>query len=189
MLGEIQSGHMEQVGYDTYCKLLDEVVREMQGAPVKQEKEVQIDINLSSYIPDSYIEDAAQKIEIYQDIALCRNNKDIEDVIDEIIDRYGTMPQEVENLIEVARVKILVKNANVIKLTQKQGSVVLNLDKDNIRLDSTIINDLVKKYGTRLRFSPGIEPYITLKINEKDEKKVIEEIKALLMSITVDEKL
>ncbi len=188
LLGEIQSGHMEQVGYDTYCKLLDEVVREMQGEPVKQEKEIQIDINLSSYIPDSYIEDAAQKIEIYQDIALCRNNKDIEDIIDEIIDRYGTMPQEVENLIDVARVKILARNANVIKLTQKQSTVVLNLDKDNIKLDSTIINSLVKKYGIRLRFSPGVEPYITLKLNEKEEKKIIQEIKELLMSIIADEK-
>ena len=65
LLGEIQSGHMEQVGYDTYCRLLDEVVKEMQGVPVKEEKDTQIDIILSSYIPDSYIEDGAQKIEIY----------------------------------------------------------------------------------------------------------------------------
>ena len=98
MLGEIQSGHMEQVGYDTYCKLLDEVVREMQGTPVKEEKDVQIDIDLSSYIPETYIEDSAQKIEIYQDIALCRNNKDIEDVIDEIIDRYGMQRPEYRDL-------------------------------------------------------------------------------------------
>lgn len=143
MLGEIQSGHMEQVGYDTYCKLLDEVVREMQGTPVKEEKDVQIDIDLSSYIPETYIEDSAQKIEIYQDIALCRNNKDIEDVIDEIIDRYGTMPTEVENLIEIARIKILARNANVLKLSQKGKNVVIYLDKDNIKIDGDIINKLV----------------------------------------------
>ena len=143
MLGEIQSGHMEQVGYDTYCKLLDEVVREMQGTPVKEEKDVQIDIDLSSYIPETYIEDSAQKIEIYQDIALCRNNKDIEDVIDEIIDRYGTMPTEVENLIEIARIKILARNANVLKLSQKGKNVVFYLDKDNIQINGDIINKLV----------------------------------------------
>lgn len=185
MLGEIQSGHMEQVGYDTYCKLLDEVVREMQGTPVKEEKDVQIDIDLSSYIPETYIEDSAQKIEIYQDIALCRNNKDIEDVIDEIIDRYGTMPTEVENLIEIARIKILARNANVLKLSQKGKNVVIYLDKDNIKIDGDIINKLVTKYGPKIRFSQGIEPYITLNTNEKDEKKIIEITKEMLILLSV----
>ena len=185
MLGEIQSGHMEQVGYDTYCKLLDEVVREMQGTPVKEEKDVQIDIDLSSYIPETYIEDSAQKIEIYQDIALCRNNKDIEDVIDEIIDRYGTMPTEVENLIEIARIKILARNANVLKLSQKGKNVVFYLDKDNIQINGDMINKLVTKYGPKIRFSQGIEPYITLNTNEKDEKKIIEIIKEMLILLSV----
>ena len=188
LLGEIQSGHMEQVGYDTYCKLLDEVVKEMQGTPIKEEKEVQIDINLSSYIPENYIEDSAQKIEIYQDIALCRNEKDIEDIIDEIIDRYGVMPVEVENLIEIARIKILARKANVLKLTQKEHGIILNLDKDNIEMDEKVVNELVREYGYRIRFSPGIEPYITLKIDYKNEKKIIEETKKLLNSIIIDKK-
>ena len=184
LLGEIQSGHMEQVGYDTYCKLLDEVVKEMQGTEVKEEKEIQIDINLSSYIPDTYIEDQAQKIEIYQDIALCRNDEDIEDVIDEIIDRYGSMPKEVENLIEIARIKILAREASVIKVTKKEKSIMVNLDKDDIKIDEEKIKVLLEKYGTKLRFSAGVEPYITLKINEKDEEKIISQIKELLQAIS-----
>lgn len=184
LLGEIQSGHMEQVGYDTYCKLLDEVVKEMQGITVKQEKDIQIDINLSSYIPENYIEDTAQKIEIYQDIALCRNDKDIEDVIDEIIDRYGSMPQEVENLIEIARIKILCRTANVLKITQKTDAVVFYLDKDNIKIDEKIINTLVEKYGPKLKFSQGVEPYITLKISSKDEIEIVKMIKELLTIIS-----
>ena len=66
LLGEIQSGHLEQVGYDTYCSLLDEVVKEMQGVQVEPELDIQIDLNVTSYIPDEYIPDSAQKIEIYQ---------------------------------------------------------------------------------------------------------------------------
>lgn len=184
LLGEIQSGHMEQVGYDTYCKLLDEVVKEMQGITVKQEKDIQIDINLSSYIPENYIEDTAQKIEIYQDIALCRNDKDIEDVIDEIIDRYGSMPQEVENLIEIARIKILCRTANVLKIAQKTDAVVFYLDKYNIKIDEKMINILVEKYGPKLKFSQGVEPYITLKISSKDEIEIIRMIKELLTIIS-----
>ena len=118
LLGEIQHGHMEQVGYDTYCNLLDQVVKEMQGIEVKEsdeEPEIQIDINVSSYIPDSYIENSSQKIEVYQNIALCRTEEDIQNVIDEIIDRYGIMPKELENLIEVARIKELCRIAGVVK--------------------------------------------------------------------------
>lgn len=184
LLGEIQSGHMEQVGYDTYCKLLDEVVKEMQGITVKQEKDIQIDINLSSYIPENYIEDTAQKIEIYQDIALCRNDKDIEDVIDEIIDRYGSMPQEVENLIEIARIKILCRTANVLKIVQRTDAVVFYLDKYNIKIAEKTINILVEKYGPKLKFSQGVEPYITLKISSKDEIEIIRMIKELLTIIS-----
>ena len=120
LLGEIQHGHMEQVGYDTYCNLLDQVVKEMQGIEVEEEQEIQIDINISSYIPDSYIDNSSQKIEVYQNIALCRTEEDIQNVIDEIIDRYGVMPKELENLIEVARIKELCRTAGVIKVTQKE---------------------------------------------------------------------
>lgn len=84
LLGEIQHGHMEQVGYDTYCRLLDEVVKEIQGIEVKEEQDIQIDIDVSSYIPDSFIDNNSQKIEIYQNIALCRTEEDIQNVIDEL---------------------------------------------------------------------------------------------------------
>ena len=105
LIGEIQHGHMEQVGYDMYCKLLDEVMKEMKGEKVEEPKEedIQIDINVSSYIPDDYIESSDMKISIYQDIALCKNEEEIMDVTDEIIDRFGTMPKEVEELLEIAR--------------------------------------------------------------------------------------
>ncbi len=73
LLGEIQSGHLEQVGYDTYCNLLDEVVKEMQGKEIEPDIDIQIDLNVTSYIPDEYISDSSQKIEIYQNIALCKN--------------------------------------------------------------------------------------------------------------------
>lgn len=132
LLGEIQHGHMEQVGYDMYCKLLDEVVKEMQGYEVEEDIDVQIDINISSYIPDEYISDSSQKIEIYQDIALCNNEADIQDVIDELIDRYGVMPEELENLIEVARIKQLAKLANIIKISQRGENFVFYFNQNEI---------------------------------------------------------
>lgn len=175
---------MEQVGYDTYCKLLDEVVKEMQGIEVAKEEDVQIDIAVSSYIPDEFIESSAQKIEIYQNIALCRTEEDIQNVIDEIIDRFGSIPKEVENLIEVARIKNIARKVGITKISEKQDGIMFIYDSQKFNTES--ISTLVEKYGSTLKFSPG---YATLKINKISDKQILEDIKEYLMSNFVDEKL
>ncbi len=177
LLGEIQHGHMEQVGYDTYCRLLDEVVKEMKGIEIQEEQDIQIDIDVSSYIPDNFIDNNSQKIEIYQNIALCRTEEDLQNVIDEIIDRYGHMPEELENLIEVARIKNICKKVNVIKISQRKDKAVFYFDK--AKFNPEIVDKLIKKYSNNIRFSSGIEPYITITIGSR----IIEEIKDFLISI------
>lgn len=183
LLGEIQHGHMEQVGYDMYCKLLDEVVKEMQGYEVEEDIDVQIDINISSYIPDEYISDSSQKIEIYQDIALCNNEADIQDVIDELIDRYGVMPEELENLIEVARIKQLAKLANIIKISQRGENFVFYFNQKKFDVD---VSKLVEMYKNRILFSQAKDPYVTLKIKDCNDKTIFEEIKKFLDVICGD---
>jgi len=174
LLGEIQHGHMEQVGYDMYCKLLDEVVKEMQGFEVQEDIDVQIDINISSYIPDEYISESSQKIEIYQDIALCTSEADVQDIIDEIIDRYGVMPEELENLIDIARIKYMAKNANVIKISQHNNNFVFYFDAKKMDVD---VENLVNKYKNKILFSQAQNPYITLKMDALSDKKKLEAIK------------
>ena len=181
LLGEIQHGHMDQVGYDTYCKLLDEVVKDMQGVEYQEEKDVQIDLNVSSYIPDEYIENTAQKIEVYQNIALSKNEEDIQDVIDEITDRYGNIPKELENLLDIARIKNLCKEKNIIKITQKQNNIVFFFNINDF--DNAIIDVLVKEYKDDIRFSPGAEPYITLKNKEENAKVILKKAKEFLIKI------
>lgn len=169
---------MEQVGYDTYCKLLDEVMKEMQGIEVQEEQDVQIDLSFSSYIPEDYIENSSQKIEIYQDIALCKTEEDVQNVTDEIIDRYGAMPQEVENLLEIARIKNGARKANIIKMTQKKDCIVFFYD--NHQFDISLVDKLVKEYNRRVRFSPGKDPYITLILEGKNEREKLKEIEEFL---------
>ena len=172
---------MEQVGYDTYCRLLDEVVKEMQGVEVREDKDVQIDLNISSYIPDEYIENGSQKIEIYQKIALCRNEEDIQNVIDEMIDRFGTIPQEVESLIEIARIKELCKNVGITKISQKSQNIVFNLDSKAILID--ILDDIMKEYKNKIKFSPSASPYITYKLDKLSDVEIIRQIKQFLGGI------
>ena len=169
LFGEVQSGHMEQVGYDMYKRLLDEVVKEEKGEKVEEDIDITIDLNISSYIPEKYIEDPSQKIEIYQDIANCRNENDIQNIIDEIIDRYGEMPSEVENLIEIARIKNIAREKNIIKIQSRPMGIVFTFSEfngDNIEI-------LLKKYKNNIQFSAAGKPYITLKVknNEIQETK------------------
>ena len=178
MLGEMQHGHMEQVGYDTYCKLLDEVIKNMQGIEVREEEDVQIDLSISSYIPDSFIENSSQKIEIYQNIALCRTEEDIQNVIDEVIDRYGKLPEELENLIEIARIKNLARKAGVTKIAQRPETIVFYFTREAMPVDK--VDKLLKQYGIAIRFSSGIEPYVTFKIGKKSDKEVISKVKEFL---------
>ena len=185
LLGEIQSGHLEQVGYETYCTLLDEVIKESKGIKVEETPDVQIDLNVTSYIPDEYIENSSQKIEIYQNIALCNNEQDIQDVIDEIIDRYGNMPKELENLLSIARIKYLAKAQKISKIASKGTSVVFTFETNGDNID---IPGLVKKYGNRIKFSAGIKPMVTLKIpvfgdtfqKQENEKIILKEVTEFL---------
>ena len=178
LIGEIQHGHLEEVGYDTYCRLLDEVVKEEQGIEVKPEFDVQIDLNVTSFIPESYISDSNQKIEIYQDIALCKDEKDIQDVIDELIDRFGDIPHEVENLLEISRIKQLAKAKGVSKISSKKDAIVFTYD--NNLFDASCVQTLIKTYGNRIRFSPGVKPMITLKIESDSEETIKKEAKEFL---------
>ena len=178
LIGEIQHGHLEEVGYDTYCRILNEVLKEEQGLKVEEEIECQIDLNVTSYIPDEYISDQNQKIEIYQDIALCKNEDDIRNVIDELIDRFGNMPKEIENLLEISRIKSIAKAKFITKVQSKQSSVVFTYDIN--KFDSEIVPELIKKYGNRIKFSSGIKPMVTLKLKNTEEKEILKEVKEFL---------
>ncbi len=153
-------------------------MKEMQGIEVQEEQDVQIDLSFSSYIPEDYIENSSQKIEIYQDIALCKTEEDIQNITDEIIDRYGAMPKEVENLLEIARIKNGARKANVLKITQKRDGIVFFYD--NHKFAISLVDKLVKQYNRRVRFSPGKDPYITLFLEGKNEREKLKEVEEFL---------
>ena len=175
LLGEIQHGHMDEVGYDTYCKILDEVIKEQKGIKVAEEPEITIDINISSFIPDSYIESTDQKMESYRNIALCRTEEDFKNIEEDLIDRFGKMPEEVINLISIAKLKEMCKNSGIIKVIQKQNNIILYFEPERLTLDVT---GLVHKYNEKIKFSTGVTPYITYKV--QDPKNLILEIEELL---------
>ena len=176
-MGEMQHGHMEQVGYDMYCKLLDQVVKEIKGdSNIEEEtKDVQIDLNVSSYIPDEYCSDSSQKIDIYQDIALSKNEEDIQVVKDGLKDRYGYIPNEIENLLQITRIRNLARQKNVVKIMQRGNNIVYHFDPENF--DIEIVTRLITKFKNRIKFSKGVIPYLTFNLNSDN---CLEEVKSLL---------
>ena len=155
----------------------------MKGIEIKQETEIQIDLNVTSYIPDEYISDSNQKIEVYQNIALCKSEDDIQNVIDEIIDRFGNMPSELENLINIARIKYLAKELNIEKIASKKTPRLFTFGTSNVEGKLKInLSELVNKYKNKIKFSSGIKPSITLEINSNNDSELLKDVIEFLKS-------
>ena len=177
LMGELQHGHLEQVGYDMYCMLLDQVVKEIKGekSDDNETKDVQIELNVSSYIPDEYCSDSSQKIDIYQDIAICKNEEDIKVVKEDLKDRFGYVPTEIENLFQITRIRNLARQKNVVKIVQRGNNLVYHFEPDDF--DIEIVSKLIMKFKNRIKFSNSKIPYLTFSLNNGD---CLEEVKNLL---------
>lgn len=178
ILGAQQHGHMEAVGYEMYCKLLDDTVKEMQGEEVVEEVDTKIELHVTAYIPDTYIENINQKIDIYQAIANIENEEQIIDMTDELIDRFGELPKESVNLLEVARIKIYSRILKVLSIIQKGKNVVIQFDTDEFI--SQKIQFLIDLYKTRIMFSNGVTPYLTLKLQSEKDSDILNDVLNLL---------
>ena len=161
VLGAEQHGHMEAVGYDMYVKLLGEAVSEEKGeAPEKPTKECLIDLRVDAHIPEKYISNVPQKLAMYRRIADIRNEADAEDVLDELIDRFGEPPASVTGLISVSLLRNSAADMGIYEIGQKGDSLILYLD----RPDMQRVAALAAAMGKRLSLNAtGQKPYISLK--------------------------
>lgn len=179
VLGPEQSGHMEAVGYDMYCKILKESVDAMQGIKIDEEFSTSVDITLDAFIPESYIKEAANRIEIYKKIAQISNLEDKLEIEDELIDRFGDIPRQARNVIEAALIKAEAHELGIYELNQKGDNLAIKFERDKINLQKVL--ELDKKYPSRLKFIPTEKPVINFKL--KDKNKLLEEIKAVLTEL------
>lgn len=154
LLGAAQSGHMEEVGYDLYCKMLNEAISVIKGNKPKEDFETKIDLSADAYVPPGYIRNEALKMDVYKRIAGIENQQEYEDMQDELMDRFGDIPLQVENLL---RIVLLKNDAHKLFVTEISGN------KNRIKvcmwpeaeIDVERIPILVREYKGRLRFAPG----------------------------------
>jgi len=169
LLGAQQHGHMDIVGYDMYCKLLDQAVLELKGEKVDEEFETLIDLRISAYIPPKYISNEEQKLEMYKRISEILNRDDLLDVQDELLDRFGEIPACVQNLLDIAVLKSSAHKIGIISIIQKSHNVVLKFKPDS-EVDVNKLLRAVKNNDKKLFLSGGKTPYLTYRITEGDNK-------------------
>ena len=168
LLGEIQHGHMEQVGYDTYISILQEVIKESKGEAIEKEEEIYIDLNVSQFIPDEYIEKESLKIDVYQEIFSAKTINELEEVKVSILDRFGKYGVELENLFNIAKIKLKAKEKKLLKIIQKQNKTFFYLPQ-NYQIRK--LESLIEKYKHNLKFSKSNQNYIVVDFENYNKNK------------------
>ncbi|MBQ9632153.1 MAG: transcription-repair coupling factor, partial [Lachnospiraceae bacterium] len=169
MLGEAQSGHMESVGYDLYCKLLSEAVKKEKGEVVEEEFETTVDLAVDAYIPAGYITDESQKLSAYRRISGIRSKEEKEELVEELVDRYGDPPKAVMNLLFVMEARERAHRVYVTEIKQEGKRVTFALLPD-ANLNPAGIPGLVKEYSPFLEFVNDKEkPAFSLDLTRKKE--------------------
>lgn len=176
ILGAEQHGHMLAIGYDLYVKFLDRAVKEIQGTMIEDEDiETSVDLSVDGYIPSNYIENEEQKIEIYKKIAATTSKDDIYDITEEIIDRFGNPPKQVDNLLKISYIKSLCRKLHVKSITQTGITVNIELYSSN-DLNQDIIGFLIENYNTKLKFDVSKEPVIKYKLDSTEQMLILGEL-------------
>ncbi len=183
LLGREQHGHLEAIGYDLYIKLLEDTVKELKGEEVTETVDTSIELKISAFIPESYISDENQKIEIYKKIAYIGSQEDIYDIEEEIEDRFGDLPQVVRNLLDISYIKHLAGKCNVVSITQKKNSILVKFSSDRSIKPETAIR-VAGEYIDRLLFTASGQPYFTIKVDEDRPDEYIKFLKEFLGKIS-----
>lgn len=158
LLGEAQSGHMEAVGYDLYCKMLNEAVRQLKGGPEAETFTTLIDLNVDAYIPEYYIKNEYQKLDIYKRIAAIESEEELEDMTEELIDRFGDIPKKVQQLLVTASLKSLAHSVYVTAIEQKGEEIRFTM-YEKAKIDPSGIPKFLDSYKNDLIFRAEEPPY------------------------------
>jgi transcription-repair coupling factor (superfamily II helicase) len=167
ILGPQQSGYIAEVGFDLYCKLLEEAVKELKGEPVEVRAETRIETDLSALIPDTYVEDDRQRVIFYKRLVGTREKGDVEELEQELVDRYGPVPAEAKNLLSFQVIRILAATAGIERVVVKRSAIVFEAAGDRTFSVEEIENivkggvdieiQAAERHGIRLRHVPGAE--------------------------------
>ncbi len=185
MMGSAQHGHMAAIGYDLYCRMLEDTIKIIKGEIEKEPIETTVDIKVDAYIPGTYIEDEIQKIEVYKKIAAIESLDDYMDIKAELEDRYSEIPEPVYNLMDIAYIKSRAKMLSIeeIKETPKEIKFIF---ADGINNLNKIYKYLLENYKDKVFLMFGEKPYFGVRISEVKKEGILGLFKEMLDSLTKD---
>lgn len=174
ILGAEQHGHMDSVGYEMYCKLLNEAVRELKGETVEVDFETFIELKLNAYIPYGYISNEEQKLDMYKKISKISSQSDYYDVQEEFEDRFGNIPRAVNNLLDIAVIKARAHNLGITNIAQKNNKAILTFKADAKVKGERVIELIKENKGKVLFTNTAAKPSLT--VNIKNDNDILKEL-------------
>lgn len=181
ILGPEQHGHIVSVGFDLYCRLLEEAIAELRGEKPPEPAELTIDLPVDAHIPVGYIADSMQKVEFYKKVAAAADTAELDEVAEEIEDRFGEPLPAVHNLLTVARLRIIGRNIGLATLAQGNEGIVLRFHAERA-LPAAILSTLARQYRGKILFNPNRASQLVIRQGRR-EKPDLDELLRVLDSI------
>lgn len=170
LLGHSQHGHMEAVGYDLYVKMLGQAIATARGeTPPPDKSDCLVDISIDAYLPEDYIPDPAGRIEAYKRIAAIETTADAEDVLDELIDRYGSPPKSVQGLVDVSLVRVTAARVGIVEIVQRNDQLILYSDV----VGPQQLAAVMEQYPHRVLYNALGRPYFSLRVQKGENPLVL----------------
>ncbi len=179
MMGSSQHGHMASIGYDLYCRMLEDTVKLIKGEIEQEPVETTVDIKLDAFISSSYIDNEIQKIEIYKKIAAIENEEDYNYVKEELEDRYSTIPKPVYNLMDIAYIKSKAKLLDIEEIKERKNEIIFEFQSRE-RTDKRLLVKVLEDYKKNILFKFGEKPSFSYRFNDEKKEDLIQVFKELL---------
>ena len=184
LLGAEQHGHLDAIGYDLYCRMLEETIKEMQGQAPLVKVSATIDLDVDAFIARSYIPDEGQRMDMYRRVAGITSLVDYQDVLDEWLDRFGEPPAAALTLADIAYVRSAAEQHGFRKIDQHQGNLILTY-AENLQPDMALLSRLLSMpaYKGQLLFNAGSRPYLVFRNGARERRELAEKLRKLFISL------
>jgi len=182
MMGSSQHGHMSSIGYDLYCKMLEDTINKLKGDMYNEVVETSVEVKVDAYIPTSYIKDEIQKIEIYKKIASIDSEEDYLNIKEELEDRYSDIPVSVNNLMDIAYLRSICRRLGIEEIKEKGNEVLIKFESNKRLKERTMIN-IKNEYSTVIKFKLGDKPQLGYVINNVMRKDLLCKLKEFVLFI------
>jgi len=183
LLGPEQHGHLETVGYEMYCRLIEQTLNEARGKAVLPDLQTRVDLRVDAFLPDTFIHSEGQRMEMYRRIADLRSDADREDIIDELADRFGDIPPAVDTLLDVSQLRYLCSTVGISHVQRKNGQLVMRLDEHYIS-EPMLLVKAMQQTSVRLALAPTGPSAMLLRDVQGTDRQVMKEALKLMRTLS-----